>query len=217
MKNTNLPYLNFKTLIKSFVLLVLCLSMFNGCATQKPDLRVAFYAFEYEGENYRIRSISSKEDTISCNELISDRFVAKDYDQDRFIDEISLGEINLAEAQKIYYYALKLLSMENKLREVSTQNNRFIYNNFEFVYEIKSFNPADSEPFNEFKVIHNRHITNPKIIISIDKKADGTIDEIQDGSISLEKIQSLYAHAIKKGLKKEELVEVDSMILVKAK
>lgn len=189
--------------------------MFNNCANRKPTLSAAFYSFEYDGENYRIRSISSTNNALSFNELIGKKFVAADFDQDGFIDEITLGKISLSEAQKIYDYTLTMLTRQNKLREVSTKINVYQYGNSEYNYEIKSFRPADAEPFNQFRIIKNGRILNPPIIMGIDQKADGSLDAIVKGTISLEKIQTLYSNLIKKGLKNNKSIEIDNMILVK--
>ncbi len=214
MKNSIL-LLKKSCMLLAVILIYNC--MFYSCAGRKPNLRVAVYSFEYNEENYRIRSVSSKNDSLFFNELIADKFTAKDYDQDGFIDEIILGKVNMSEAQKIYEYALTTLTMQNKLREVSYKLNAYKHSNSEYNYEIKSFRPSKAEPFNEFIIISNRQILNPYIIICIDQKADGILDRIVKGTISLEKIQTLYSDVIKKGLKSNELIEIDNMILVNKK
>lgn len=221
MRNTNLIILWLQKVSILFSGILFCIFMSYCCAHRKPDLKpdlsAAFYYFDYNGENYRIRSISSTDKALSFNELIGEKILAKDYDQDRFIDEITLGDMSLSEAQKIYEYALTMLTMENKLHEVTLKINRYQHVNSEYNYEIKSFRPNNAHPFNEFKLINNRQLVNPQIIISIDKNANGTLDEIVKGTISLEKIQTKYSDVIKTGLKKNELIEVDNMIFVKEK
>ena len=211
MKNSIL-LLKKSCMFLAVILIYSC--MFYNCAGRKPNLRVAFYSFEYNDENYRIHSVSSKNDSLFFNELIADKFTAKDYDQDGFIDEIILGKVAMSEAQKIYEYALTTLTMQNKLREVSYRLNVYKHSNSEYNYEIKSFRPGNAEPFNEFKIINN---LNPNIIIGIDQQADGILDGIVKGTISLEKIQILYSDVIKIGLKNNELIEIDNMILVNKK
>jgi hypothetical protein len=189
--------------------------MLNSCANRRSALDVSFYSFKYEGENYRIRSISSKSAESSFNELISKQFVAKDYDQDGFIDEITLGEIPLSEAQTIYEYTLKQLTKQNKLREVNPQISVYQYVNSEYNYEVKSFRPSHAEPFNQFKVFKNGRLINPEFIISIDQNADGTLDGIVKGTMALEKIQMLYSDVIKRGLESNDLIKIGNMILVR--
>lgn len=201
-----------------FILLVgilFCIFIFYSCANRQPAIGVAFYNFEYKGENYRIRSISSTNNALSFNELISKEFVAKDYDQDGFIDEITLGKINLPKAQQIYEYTLAMLTSQNKLREVSPKINAYHYANADYNYEIKSFHRSDAEPFNQFKIIKNGRILNPPVIMGIDQKADGILDEIIKGTISLGEMQNLYSETIRRGLEKKELIQIDHRIIVK--
>ena len=56
--------------------------------------------------------------------------------------------------------------------------------------------------------------TTPTYKLTIER-TDGTIDDIVRGTISLEKMQTLYSEVIKKGLDKNELIKADNMILVK--
>lgn len=198
-----------------FVGILFCILMFYSCANRKPALGATFYRFEYNGENYRIRSVASRNNALSFNELISKKFVAKDYDQDGLIDEITLGKIDLSEAQKIYEYSLTMLTTQNKLHEVNPKINVYQHADSEYHYEIKSFRPSNAEPFNQFKIFKNGRILNPQITICIDHKADGTLDEIVKGTLSIEKSQTLYSDVIKKGLERNELIEIEHMILVK--
>jgi hypothetical protein len=191
--------------------------MTYSCAGSKPNIRAAFYSFEYNEESYRIRSVSSKDNSIFFNELIGNEFVAKDYDQDRFIDEITHGKMSLSDAQKIYDYAISNLTMQKKLHEVSSKLDVYLHVNTEYDYEIKSFHPSDADPFNEIKIINKGRLLNPPITIWIDQKADGIIDGKVKGAMSLEKSQSIYSDVIKNGLKNNKLIEVDNMILVNTK
>lgn len=203
---------------RAFLLLLglfIFISIFYGCASRKPEFTAAFYNFQYEGENYRIRSISSDNPACSFNELISNKFVAKDYDQDGYIDEIALGEIGMAEAQKIYTYTLAKLTSQDKLREVNPKINMFQQTNSGYNCEIKSFRPTDADPFNQFKMTKENPAMHPKVIIGIDYMADGSIDEMIDGDTSMETIQKFYTEALAEGLEKEVLVKKDKMILVK--
>lgn len=197
-----------------FLSLVIFVSIFYGCASRKSEMTAAFYKCQYEGENYRIRSISSENPAYAFNELISSKFVAKDYDQDGYIDEISLGEIDMADAQKIYEYMLGKLTSQDKLREVNPKINKFQQVRSGFNCEIKTFRPAEGRPFNQFKMTRENPIVNPKVIIGIDYMADGTIDEMIDGDTSKETIQKFYTESVEKGLKEKVLIKKDGMILV---
>ncbi len=213
MGNTNFIILCLK---KVFILLtgfLLCTFLFNGCVSSKPRAGVSQYLFTYDDQNYRIRSLTSSDKTKSYNELIGKNFVAADIDQDRFIDQISLGEISLSEAQKIYDYGLTMLSKESKLVEIGPRVNQYLHENIEFDYEIKSFRPVNADPFNEFKII-DKHSISQEVTILVDQKANGILDDIIKGSITLEEVQSKYSEVLKEGLEKGKLTKVDDKILV---
>lgn len=188
-----------------------------GCAHQKPQPSASLYRFKYNDQAYRIRSISSVDRTESYNELIGEKFVATDFDQDRILDRIILGEASLAEAQKIYEYGLERLAQESKLVVRIPSVNRYVYESNDFQIEIRSFRPTEAPPFNEFMITDNRPLVRPEVIIIVDHNADGTLDEVLKGTVTLEKAQSQYAEAIETGLQKGELIKINHAILVKEK
>ena len=200
-----------------FLGLLLSIFMFYGCATQMPQLSVSQYRFNFNDETYRIRSISSEDKTESYNELIGENFMAADFDQDRIIDCILLGEVSLNEAQKIYEYGLDEVTKENKLQVRIPTINRYVHESNDFQIEIRSFRPTNAQPFNQFKITDNRPVVHPEIIIIVDQNADGTLDEVLKGEVTLEKVQSQYAEVIEAGLQKRELIKVNNTILVKEK
>ena len=200
-----------------FGAILLSIFLFYGCAPQKPQLRVSQYRFNFEDDTYRIRSISSTDKSQSYNEIIGEKFVAADYDQDRIIDCILLGEASLNEVQKIYEYGLNEVSKEKKLQVRNPDIDRYLLEQNDIQLEIRSFRPTNAQPFNEFRIADNRPLVRPEIIIVVDHNADGNLDEVLKGSISLDKAQSQYAEAIAAGLQKGELIKVNGKILVKEK
>lgn len=213
--NFNLNYLRKVSVI--FIGFLLGIFMLSGCASMKPQPRVSQYRFNFKGKNYSILSISSKDEGESCNKLIGENVVADDFNQDRIIDHIVLGDVSLKEAQKIYEYGINMAIKENKLRERLPGVNRYMHKNIDYFYEIRSFHPTNAHAFNEFKIIYRHHLVDPQITIIVDQKADGTLDKVLKGTITLEEVQSLYSMLIKLGLQKGELIKVDNMILVKEK
>ena len=215
MKRFYLLFLKTKGLGSLFTIIIFCIIFFSGCATTKPPIVTPFFSFDYNGEEYRVRSITSVDETISRNELIGKIFLAHDFDQDGIIDLIILGEIDLSEAQTIYEYALSMLAKENKLREINQNVNKYQYVNSEFTYEIISFRPNDVAPFNELRIIKHNQIVNQPIIIIIDQKANGKLDKVIKGNVALEKFQSKYSELLITGVQKNKMIEVDNMILLK--
>ena len=213
MRKTNFIVTHVKSAI--FAGALLSLFALCGCATQKPQLRASQYRFSYNNEAYRLRSISSENTTEFYNELVGTNFVAVDFDQDRTLDRILLGEVSLTEAQKIYDYGLEKLAQENKLEVRVPRVNRYVHEKNDFQIEIRSFRPANAQPFNEFVVIDNRPVACPQTIIIVDHHADGTLDETLKGTATPAEFQPQYAKSIKAGLQKGELIKVNHAILVK--
>ena len=201
---------------KLIVLFGFLLLFSTRCAgTREPSESASIYNFEFQGENYRIRSLSAVNSVHSCNELIGKKFVAKDYDKDGIIDEIVLGESTFPEAQSIYQYALTQLNAQHKLRQINPEINVFQLENSKYNYEIKSFRQVNSGPFNEFRVYNSTKISETNISISIDRKADGNLDEVVTGALSLKDLQQLYTKALDEGLKKNQIIETDNEFIVK--
>ncbi len=217
MKRLYLLFLKIKKLSGLFTVVTCCIIILFSCATTKPPIVTPYFYFDYHDNNYRIRSISSIDKTLSRNELVGNKFLATDFGQDRIIDKIILGGISLSEAQNIYEYALAILTKENKLREVNLNIHKYQYVNSEYTYEIKSFRPNNTDPFNDFRIIKNHQIVNQQIIIIIDQKADGILDEVVKGNVTLEKFQSKYSELLKTGLQKNKFIKVDNIILLKEK
>jgi hypothetical protein len=189
--------------------------IFIKCSGTRPPSSVAQYQFIFNSEEYRIRSIYIAERNERYNELIGRTFLAVDFDQDRIIDRISIGTARLTEAQKIYDYGLEMLTKENRLKELTPANHKYTEEKADLYLEIKSFYPENSKPFNQVKIISKKQIVYPEFIVAIDNEADGVIDEILKGTISLEKIQKYYSDLIESGLSKNGLVKTDGSILVK--
>ncbi len=217
MRKTSFPIRRLKWAPLILFLFTLIIFMVYGCSHQEPQLIVSQYRFTFDNQTFRIRSISSKDKSESYNELIGERFVAADYDQDRIIDKILLGDVSLIVAQKIYDYGLNEVAKEDKLKVKDRYTDRYVYANDNIQLEIRSYRPANAQPFNEFKITDKRSIISPEINMFIDQNADGILDKVLKGSIDLEKAQAQYAQAIEVGLRKEELIKVNEKILVKEK
>lgn len=190
--------------------------MFVNCAHQQQPLTAAMYRFSLDGENYRIRSITSADNQESYNEIIGPKFFAVDIDQDRIIDRIVLGDGTIKDAQRVYEKGLEMLDRENKLQERLAEVFRYVSEKADQFLEITSFYPVNASPFNEFKITDKRHLMAQPIAI-LDHKADGKLDEVLKGDVTLEQAQSQYAELIREGLEKNKLVQVDGTILVKRK
>jgi len=199
--------------IRLISIVVLILSLFD-CA-EKEIQGSAFYNFDYEGEEYRIRTVVSKENGKVYNELIGKKFVAFDYDQNGVLDEITIGTINLADAQSIYEFAVNMLTMQNKVAKIKPKINSYKIKIENYTCEIKTFQHDNGEPFNQFKVVEKNANESSEFLIGIDYEADGILDTVAVGDMSLEQIQVLHSEVITQGLKDNVLIKVDNQIFVK--
>ncbi len=196
-------------------LLITCVVF--GCAKKRPQLIVSQYWFNYENDHYRVRSIMFEEKGEKYNELIGDDFVATDYDQDGFMDYISIGEASVGQAQKVYAYGLYKLRQDDKLTIKSPNSNKYQQEHGKVIWEIISFRSANIQPFNQFKMIDKRQVVGPQITIFADRDADGNLDDVLQGDAPIEQAQSQYMQLIEAGLQEDKLASVDNMILVKKK
>lgn len=186
-----------------------------SCASTKQKLIISHYSFDLDNQTYRIRSLISENQQECFNELIAKNYLAVDFNQDGIIDRIAMGDVELAEAQKIYDYGLDQLSKEHKLKEQVTQVSQYIQEEPCCRYEIKSFRIINSNPFNQFILTENRNTVSPQITVGVDQNADGTLDILVKGSTSLEDLQPKYQSMIKKGLEVNEMLKSNGTILVK--
>ena len=200
------------TLLSSVFILLISIS----CSSSDPDLQVAGFRFTYEGNNYYIKSIYCPNSPKSCNHLISNDFEALDINQDRVIDKIIRGDATIAEAQRIYSYALNLLEEENRLSAIKNNTEEFIYTitKLNIHFEITSFTTEVGDPFNQFRVVQNRFGKGQDISLFNDLKADGTLDEKLTGSFSLFEAQNHYQETIDEGIGDNKISKVNNLIRV---
>jgi len=201
--------LNLQTGIKLFLIVIL-----YSCATS--EFRITEFKFKHNNENYIVRSAYCPNNPESCNQLIGKDFMAIDLNLDRIIDEISMGKIKLAQAQKIYDYSLLLLQKRGKLNEINRNYESFVFDDEFYEYEIKSFISAFKSPFNEFKIESKKgSYRNKEISVSIDYGADGILDEKVKGMVEIKEAQSFYNIVIEKGIELGELIKSNGTVVSK--
>ena len=132
MKKSNF-FTQYRLLTNSILVLFLVLIL-NSCSSVKPLSTASFFRFSMDDESYRIRSVSSTDNENSYNELIGSNFVAVDFDKDRIIDIIMMGEADIIQAQKIYEYGLDLLIQEDKLQVRNSEIVHYLHTNTEYDY-----------------------------------------------------------------------------------
>ncbi|MDZ7374078.1 MAG: hypothetical protein ONB23_08930 [candidate division KSB1 bacterium] len=185
------------------------------CAHRPKGPEVAIIPFEFEGQKYRLRSVYSRGEGESFNELIGPDFVARDEDQDGVLDAVTMGEGNLVEAQRIYDWVLSSLAAQNKLRRIEPANATYRYEERGLRFQIKTIAVEKKGYVNEFTVSRVGWVGVPELVVAIDQGADGQLDQVVRGTLLLQEAQRLYAGSIERGLVEKRLVRQDSLILVR--
>ena len=204
-----------KRTVTSLIISQFCLMVLISCVSTKPKPVISHYRYKFDDQSFLIRSVNSEKREECFNELITENYMAVDFNQDRIIDQVVLGEAELSEVQKVYEYGLQLLSQEHRLKEQITEVYQFVQVEPCCQYEIKSFRSKNENSFNEFILIENRNSAEPLTTVGIDQNADGTLDLLIKGSGPLEQMREKYQLMINDGLAANKMVKINSMILVK--
>jgi hypothetical protein len=205
--------------LKNHILQVLILVMIIGlthCASSSHSQGeyTSILKFYSGGNEYSIMSFSH-EDVTGYNVLVreeNDKVILKSIDkqQDGELDEILEGNISLVDANKIYSEALTVAKERGMLKKLYFER----YYNFSdkiYDYEIRSYILAQGDNYNLFAV-KEKAINN--IIIIIDEKADGLLDNFQQGSGDIIKFQALYEEVLRQGIVSNRVVNVDKVYFV---
>lgn len=205
--------------LKNHILLVLILVMIIGlthCASSSHTQGeyTSILKFYSGGNEYTIISFS-REDVTGYNILMreeNDKVIIKSIDnqQDGELDEILEGNISLVDANKIYSEALAVAKERGMLKKLYFER----YYNFSdkiYDYEIRSYILAQGDNYNLFAV---KEKTINNIIIIIDEKADGLLDNFQQGSGDIIKFQALYEEVLQQGIVSNRVVNVDKVYFV---
>lgn len=185
------------------------------CASPARGPEVALIAFESGGQRYRLRSVYSRGKGESFNELIGPQCVARDHDQDGVLDAVILGECSLADAQRIYEEALATLAAQNKLRQVEPVSRVYRHETGEFSYEVKTVEVQGGRCFNEFVARWTGRFLAPSLVVAVDEGADGQLDHLVKGTLSLSEAQRMYRECIEVGIRQRKLVRIEGMVVVK--
>lgn len=166
------------------------------------------------GNEYTIMSFLST-DAIGYNVLMreeNNKIIIKGIDkqQDGELDEVQEGDISLADANKIYADGLAAAKELGMLMEKNFQR----FYNFSdkiYDYEIRTYILAHGDNYNLFAA---KKKTRNDIIIIIDEKADGKLDNFQQGSGDIINFQALYEEVLQQGIVSKRVVNSDKVYLV---
>ena len=213
MINSNLK-IKLENIPITFILYLVLIISVSGCFSS--ELKVSEFEFNYNNQNYIIRSAYCANDPESCNQIMGPDFIAVDMNQDRIVDKILKGDITLLEAQEIYDYSLDILSKQGKINEINRESKKYLNKEDDYNFEMISFFPRSNSPFNEFKVLDIRNnLFKGRENIFVDNNADGILDELLKGTMDIVEAQVHYSKLIEKGLGNNNLIKMDEFIIVK--
>ena len=199
--------------------LLMCIGfcLLYGCAASRTIVKSAQYIFNYEGADYRIQCIISETKDECMNRLMGKDLLAVDHNMDQTIDEIVTGKIEFEDAQKIYAYGLESALKDNKLKIRVPENGSYSYEDEKYTYKIESYQSGFNQRFNELKVLDKNKQINQEVSIFLDQNADGTLNKVLKGSLSIEEVQTVYSNMVENGLANGAMEKIDSFIIVKEK
>ena len=205
LKNHILQFL----ILASIICLTNCAS--NSHTQGDYSSIIKFYS---GGNEYTIMSFLST-DAIGYNVLIreeNNKIIIKSIDkqQDGELDEVQEGDISLVEANKIYADGL---AAAKELGMLTEKNFQRFYNFSDRIYdyEIRTYILEHGDNYNLFAA---KKKTRNDIIIIIDEKADGKLDNFQQGSGDIINFQALYEEVLQHGIVSKRVVNTDKVYLV---
>jgi len=204
-----------KNHILQFLILVISIGL-THCASspQTQEDYSSILKFYSGGNEYAIKSFLSANE-IGYNILMreeNNELIIKciDKQQDGKLDEVLGGDITLADANKIYFDGLAAAKEMGMLKQRDFER----YYNFSdkiYDYEIRTYLLVQGNNYNLFAA---KKKTSNDIIIIIDEKADGVLDNFQQGTGDIIKFQTLYEEVLQQGIVSHRVVNKDKIYLV---
>ncbi len=186
---------------------------FMQCRTTQPLIHLGGYDFDYQGQEYRIESVTptyregynlllQKED----QEVV---FMATDREQDGEMDIVNTGDLSLEEARTIYRAGIRegyrrgYIKARTFGREYKTSVD--ISN-----YVLATYVLAMGDIYNKLTMTD---ISREEAVL-IDDDADGVLDTIEKGVYDLKYYQEHYRIVLNRGLTARKIEKKDGRFLV---
>ncbi len=200
----------FKKLAWLVILSLLCF----GCKKTQPIIQLGGYSFEFEGRNYHIESVTPN--YVEGYNIITRRegeillFRAIDKEQDGVLDELTIGNMSLEQAQKIYQTGILegerrgYIKKRTFAREYRTSigGDRFI---------LATYILALGDVYN--KLFYYEVMRGVEVEI-LDQQADGIIDHVERGNKDLGVYQTIYREIIDRGLRYGQVQFINGQYIV---
>lgn len=188
-----------------------------GCKSTSELTRKSVFTFSINESEYQIISLntSSGEGTnylARVEESPQPIMLARDLDQDGIIDLIlKEDKITLPLANQIYKEGI------TQAKDLGNYKEQFAFRTFEYIdgsilYTIKSYVVNNESSSILFLIFDSE---SGKESILIDNNADGTLESIEKGSITLENAKPLYTRILKEGLDQDKIEYKKGVYIVK--
>ena len=201
--------------MKTQILLLILIALSTACATQKDIARKNVYSFTINDQQYQITSINTKSGEgvnylTQVDEAGKNVFKARDLNQDGSIDTILKGSVSLLEANEIYTAGINFARADGNYEErISLRTFEFIID--DTLYTIKTYIIGPENTLNLF-IIYNPQ-SNEEFIFS-DTDANGALDSIESGTLTLEEADKLYKQVLEEGIMSRRIIKIRNTFLV---
>ncbi len=187
---------------------------FITCISTGPEIKVGGYSFEFQGKNYNIESVTPN--NVEGYNMITRRegtdlvFKAIDKEQDGTIDELSIGNMTIDQAQLIYQAAIDEGEKKGFLRKRTlSREYRSSIGGDRFILTTHILALGDTyNKLSYYEIIQGIEVE------MIDLEADGIVDRIDEGNKDLGYCQKIYRNIIDRGLKYGKVQQINGKYIV---
>ncbi|GAB5408265.1 MAG: hypothetical protein BalsKO_06300 [Balneolaceae bacterium] len=190
--------------------------LISACTSNKDIAQKNTFSFTSNGNQYQIVCVNtnSGEGTNYLAEIDAkgrQLSLARDLDQDGSIDLILKGEFSIDEADKVYDFGInEAKKMGNYTERVSLRTFEYLEN--QILFTVKTYLTDKNHASNLFLIFDN---TKSVESIFLDTNADGILDSIEKGSLSLKVANEYYISTLNMGLKQKKIELLNKTYRVK--
>jgi hypothetical protein len=185
------------------------------CASRKPVIQLGGFDFEYDGEEYRIESMTPNF-LVGYNLLILEKdgasvLKAMDREQNGQIDEVIIGSLSREQADIIYQAGIQAGREKGYIKtKIVAREYRTTDRSYDFV--LVTYILAVGDVYNQFTVVDRFSVR--KRAVLIDLEANGILDQWKVGEKEIGYYQKLYKEVLDKGLHEKRITKEGGYYIV---
>ncbi|MCG8373151.1 MAG: hypothetical protein MI700_06440 [Balneolales bacterium] len=182
-----------------------------GCSASKNIAQRNVFTFQISDTTYQITSLNSPTgEGFNILEQAESNLTARDINQDGELDLVLKGNKSLLEANEIYQTGIKIAQETGNIKE-RYSTRKFEWENESYKYALSTYVFSQGKSSNVF-VIGDKSLLVEYLFTDID--ADGTLDSIEKGTISLEEAQNHYLIVLEQGIKENLIQHKEGQFIV---